>query len=208
MEIPSFLNNIYVKLNNIYVRNLLALILVIIILIFIVLLWLNIYTRHGSAVEVPNVKGLSVEKAAPLFSGKKLHYIVIDSIFIKNAVPGSIAETTPLAGAKVKKGRTVYLKLIAYLPQLIAVPDVKDTSQRQSMSMLRSLGFENVVIKMVPGAFRDLVSGIEYNGKLLEAGKRLPADAPLSLLVSAGSSDNLFLENPIDSGDVSSDDSE
>jgi len=195
---------------NIYVRNLLGLILAVIILVSAVLLWLNIYTQHGKSVKVPDVRGISVEKAAPFFAKNKLDYVVVDSVYVKNAIPGSIAETTPPVGSMVKLGRTIYLKVNAYLPLLVAIPDVKDTSQRQALAMLRSLGFENIEIKMAPGAYRDLVTGLESKGSPIGAGQRVPADTPLSLLVSSGSDDIMLLENPIDSIDttnVSADDS-
>jgi len=196
--------------SNIYIKNLLGLILAVIILISVILLWLNIYTRHGKSVQVPDVKGLSVEKAAPFFVKSNLNYAVIDSVYIKNAIPGSIAEATPPVGSMVKSGRTVYLKINAYLPQLVSIPDIKDTSQRQSLAMLRSLGFENIVIKPVPGAYRDLVVGLESKGTPIEPGQRVPADTPLSLLVSSGSDDIMPLDNPgdsIDTTNVSSDES-
>ena len=194
-------------LKNIYIRNLLGLILVIVILVSAVLIWLNIYTQHGKEVEVPNVKGLMVGNAAIFFTEKNLNYTVIDSVFVKNAIPGSIAETTPPVGSKVKEGRIIYLKVNAYLPLLITIPDVKDSSQRQSLAMLRSLGFENVNVKMVSGVYRDLVMGLESRGALLEAGQRVPAGTPLSLLVSSGSEETLLLENPADSIEVNADDS-
>ena len=194
-------------LKNIYIRNLLGLILVFIVLIVAVLVGLNRYTQHGKAVETPNVRGLTVEKAAPFFTSKDLNYAVIDSVFIRNAVPGTIAETTPPVGSKVKKGRTIYLKVFSYLPQLVTIPDVKDSSQRQSEAILRSLGFENVVIKTVPGAYRNLVMGIESRGVAMEAGQRVPANTPLSLLVSSGSDDIVPLETPVDSTDVNTDES-
>jgi len=197
-------------LNNIFIKNLLGLILVSILLAIIVLMWLNHYTQHGKAVEVPDVKGLSIEKAKPFFANKSLNYLIIDSVFIKNATPGTIAETTPMVGSMVKKGRTIYLKVTSYLPLLITLPDVKDSSQRQALAMLRSLGFENVVIKMVPGAYIDLVMGLEIRGVSVEAGQHVPADTPLSLLVSSGSDDIMPLDNPgdsIDSTGVSSDES-
>jgi beta-lactam-binding protein with PASTA domain len=197
-------------LNNIYVRNLLGLILATVVLIFAVLLWLNVYTRHGESVLVPDVKGISVEKAEPFFIKNKLNYTVVDSVYINNAIPGSIAETTPPVGSPVKLGRTIYLKVNAYLPQLIAVPDVKDASQRQSLAMLRSWGFGNITIKQVPGAYQDLVMGLESKGTPIEPGQRIPANTPLSLLVSSGSDDIMPLDNPGDTGDttnVSSDES-
>ena len=185
--------------NNIFIRNFLGLILVTVVLVSVVLIWLNFYTQHGKAVEVPDVKGISVEMAGPLFTSKNLSYMVVDSVFIKNAVPGSIAETTPHAGSKVKEGRTIYLKVIAYLPQLITIPEVKDTSLRQSLAMLKSLGFENVETKMVPGAYKELVLGLESKGTPIEAGQRVPANTHLSLLVSSGSGGVFLLENPDDS---------
>jgi len=184
--------------NNIYIKNLLGLILATVIIIAVVLLWLNIYTQHGKSVKVPDVKGISVEKAEPFFIKNKLNYAVVDSVYVKNAIPGSIAETTPPVGSMVKVGRTIYLKINSYLPQLVAVPDVKDTSQRQSLAMLRSLGFESITIKQVPGAYRDLVVGLESKGAPIEAGQRIPADTPLSLLVSSGSDDIMLLDNPSD----------
>jgi len=194
-------------LKNIYVRNLLGLILITILLTVAVLIWLNHYTQHGKVVEVPDVKGLSVEKAESFFTKKRLKFSVVDSTFNKNATPGSIAETTPPMGSMVKEGRTVYLKINAFLPQLITIPEVKDASQRQSLARLRSLGFENIEIKMVPGVYKDLVLGLESKGSPLEAGQRLPANAPLSLLVSSGSDDILLMENPVDSGEVTPDES-
>jgi beta-lactam-binding protein with PASTA domain len=183
---------------NIYLRNLLLLIFIAAALIGGVLLWLNRYTQHGEAVEVPDVKGLSVEKAAPFFTNNSLNYEVVDSIFVKNATPGSIAETTPPIGSKVKKGRTVFLKINACLPSLITIPDLKDFSQRQSLAMLRSLGFEKIEIKIVPGIYQNLVVGLESRGMPLEAGSKVPANTQLSLLVSSGSEEILLLEDTLE----------
>jgi len=194
-------------LKNIYIRNLLGLILVIILFAFMLTFWLNHYTQHGEAVEVPNVKGLTVENAAELFEKNNLNYTVIDSVFFKGAIPGTVAETTPSIGSMVKEGRIVYLKVNAFLPLLITIPDVKNSSQRQSFAMLKSLGFENVSVKMVKGDYADLTVGLESKGSPLEAGRRVPADTPLSLLVSSGSSDIVPLGNSDDSIEITPDDS-
>ena len=192
-------------LKNIYIRNLLGLTLITVLLLFAVLTGLKRYTQHGEAVEVPDVKGISVKNAEPFFTKKNLSFAIIDSVFIKNVAPGSILETIPPVGSMVKQGRTIYLKVTTYQPQLIAIPDVKDVSQRQSMSMLRSLGFENVDVKLVSGAYKDLALGIECRGVSMETGQRVPANMPLTLLVSIGSEDILLLENPVDSVEVSVD---
>jgi beta-lactam-binding protein with PASTA domain len=180
---------------NSYIKNLLLAVLIVFVLLFAVLNWLEIYTRHGEEVEVPNVKGLLVERAEPLFTGKNLYCQIIDSTYSKSTVPGSIIETIPPIGSKVKRGRTIYLKINSFTARLVSVPDVKDISQREAMAKLQSLGFEKVEIRVVPGAYRDLVVGLGSRGISLEFGDKIPINTPLYLLVSSGTEEVIFPEN-------------
>jgi beta-lactam-binding protein with PASTA domain len=188
MRIGNFLKNIYVK-------NLLAAILVIVVLVLAVLTWLKTYTQHGQSVEIPDVKGLLVENAEPVFASKELNYQVIDSVFSKGAKPGSIVESVPPIGSKVKRGRTIYLKINSYTAQLLSIPNVNGISQRQAFAMLKSIGFENVSIKFVPGAYRDLVVGLESGGAQLEPGDKVPINISLSLVVSSGTGEITSFED-------------
>ena len=158
------------------------------------LYWLNVYTNHGKAVIIPDIKGLKVEDAIPLLEGKTLQYVIIDSMFVKNATPGTILETTPPIGASVKEGRTIYITVNSLSALKIAIPDVIDLSQRQGTSMLRSLGFESIDTKLVPGAYNDLIVGLESRGQKVDAGTKLPSNTPLVLLVSSGTEVPTFSE--------------
>jgi beta-lactam-binding protein with PASTA domain len=171
---------------HLFIANLLLAAIIIGILLSILLVWLNIYTKHGSQVQVPDVKGLSIEEAAPLFQNKSLNYTVIDSMFVKNIAPGNIVETVPPVGTSVKEGRTIYLTVNSTNVKKLSIPDVIDMSQRQGLSMLNSIGFESVTIKTVPGAFRNLIIGLETRGATLKPGDKVVSDAPLTLLVSSG----------------------
>ncbi|MCL1936958.1 MAG: PASTA domain-containing protein [Candidatus Azobacteroides sp.] len=180
---------------NIYVKNLLLACLILFVLVYLVLGWLDTYTKHGRQVIVPPVEGLQVAEAAPFFKQRSLRYAVIDSIFIRNRPFGSILETIPPVGTNVKEGRTIYLTVNASGAPLLIVPGVKDVSQRQAYAMLRSLGFESITVQKIRGAYKDLVVGLETSGKQLNAGDRLPADAPLTLVVSSG--DDKTWENDV-----------
>jgi beta-lactam-binding protein with PASTA domain len=180
--------------SNIYIKNLLIAVFIFVALVFIVLRWLDSYTNHGEKVIVPDVKGLSVADAAPLLEHQTLQYVVIDSSFVKNRLPGSILETIPPVGTSVKEGRTVYITVNSHTARMLIVPGVKDMSQRQAFAMLKSLGFEQVNIQIVPGAFQDLVLGLETGGQVLNSGDRIPADTPLILLVSSGQEEIAFPE--------------
>lgn len=189
--------NVSKLFNNIFVKNILLAIIVFLLLVFIVLRWLDAYTNHGEQVAVPDVKGLQLLEAASFFNQRELKYEVIDSSFVKNKLPGSILETVPPVGTNVKKGRTIYITINAYTAQLLVIPAVKDMSQRQALSILRSIGFESIETKVVPGTYKDLVLGLETQGKLLEAGDRVPANAVLNLLVSSGSAGYVFPDEEI-----------
>jgi beta-lactam-binding protein with PASTA domain len=171
---------------HILLANLLLALIILIVLVYILLFWLDKYTNHGKAVEVPNVKGLRIEDAASFFQTNELYYTVIDSQFVKNAVPGTILETIPPIGTSVKKGRTIYLTVNSFSAQLVTIPDVVNISQRLALSMLRSLGFESIREELVPGAFRGLVIGLETRGNALSAGDKIPGNSPLTLLISSG----------------------
>lgn len=188
--------NVQKIFNNIYVWNILAAIVVLVILVFITLGWLDKYTRHGESVEIPDIKGLTIENADPFFRAKNLQYQIIDSVFNRNAAPGTVVETVPPIGTRVKEGRTIYVTLNSFSSQSLIVPEVSDYSQRQAIAVLKSVGFENVEIKIVPGAYRDLVVGLERQGVPLDAGERVPITASLTLLVSSGQEE---IEIPQDS---------
>ena len=181
-------------LNNIWVKNLLLAIAVFLLLIFGVLKWLDIYTKHGSRIEIPDVRGMQVDEAAHFFTQKKLNYEVIDSAFVRNKQAGSILETMPPSGSFVKEGRTIYITINAKTAKLLTVPYVKDMSQRQALAILKSVGFETIEVKLIPGVFKELVLGLESKGQSLEQGDRLPANTPLTLLVSLGNEGNILWE--------------
>jgi beta-lactam-binding protein with PASTA domain len=166
--------------------NLLLAIVIVCVLLSVLLIWLNIYTKHGKQIQVPDVKGLSVEEATPFFHNQSLNYIVIDSMFVKNAAPGSILETIPPIGTSVKEGRIIYLTVNSTSVRKLIIPDVIDMSQRQGLAMLRSIGFESINIKNIPGAYRNLVIGLETRGKTLQPGDKVSGDTPLTLLISSG----------------------
>ncbi|MDR1722626.1 MAG: PASTA domain-containing protein [Tannerella sp.] len=162
------------------------------ILIGIVLKGIDSYTNHNQAVLVPDVKGLQLEDAAPFFEKNFLHYTVIDSIYSKDVMPGAIVELSPEVNSKVKKNRIVYVTINAKTEEMAAIPEVTDVSFRQAYALLKSTGFFDVELKYVSGEFRDLAIGVEYGGKIVNTGTRVPMTAKLVLVLGDG---NLYKEN-------------
>ena len=177
-------------LGNNILLNIVAIGVVAILLLILTLLFLNVYTRHGQNVVVPQLQGLQEEEAEAMLKSKGLDIMVVDSIFKKEAVPGSIIDQTPKPNNKVKEGRDIYVTIYARNPQQISVPGLVDFSTRQAIALLNSIGFTQIAIEEVPAQYSGLVMSVEYRGKKLMPDEQIPAGSPLKLVVSSGMVDD------------------
>lgn len=184
-------------LKNPIVISLLLAILILWGLIYGTLVWLDIYTRHNEAVVIPDVKGMTMEEAAPFLAEKGIRYNIIDSVFSKDVDPGAIVEIVPTPGSKVKEGRIVFVTINAKTSQMARIPEVQDLSFRQVYALLTSIGFKSIEVKYVAGDYKDLAIGVEWNEKILEEGQHVPLNAHLTLVVSGGfeETDSLALDS-------------
>jgi len=201
------------KTNKYFWLNLIAMMAVVILLLFGVLKWLDVYTRHGEAVVVPDVKGMTVGEAEMLLRNHGLVCVVSDSNYVKNKPAGSILELNPSAGQKVKEGRTIYLTINTLDTPLRLVPDVADNSSvRQAQAKILAAGFKLSESELISGE-KDWVYGVKYKGRQLNMGDKVPVGATLTLLVGDGEtlvqdSDSLgIVEDAAGTTDVSTDDS-
>lgn len=164
-------------------------ILIVVLLIAGTLALLNVYTKHSESVAVPNIKGLQVEEAAGILNANSLTYVVIDSAYLSNGKPGAITEQIPDEGAKVKKGKKIYLKIQAKGRQMVSIPPLRDYSQRQAEEQLKALGFKNIIINEVPSQYKGLVIAIEFNGREVLPDQKIPKGATIKMTVGSGSDD-------------------
>ena len=74
------------------IKTLVLMIIVFFLLIALTLYGLKLYTRHGKAVIVPEVKTMILPDALRILDREGFRYDIIDSLFIDGAVPGSVIE--------------------------------------------------------------------------------------------------------------------
>lgn len=200
--------------NKYFWANLIAMIIVVALALFGVLKGLDIYTRHGEAVVVPNVKGMGVAEAEKLFRNQGLSCIVSDSSYVKNLPAGCILDYNPSAGQKVKEGRTIYLTINTLSTPLQAVPNVADnSSMRQAQARLLASGFKLAENQYIPGE-KDWVYGVKYKGHTLTNDEQVPVGATLTLIVGdggdlpqEGDSTGVETGTPVSTGDSAADES-
>ncbi len=174
------------SLRNSIVKNIILIIVTGIVLLIITLLSLFIYTRHNKSVDVPQVKGLQLKEAKILLKSQGLKFIVIDSLYDKNSIPGAIIEQVPSANSRTKSGREVFLTVYSIKPPVLAIPGLVDYSYRQAEALLTSMGFEQLTIQEVPSEYKGLVKAVEYRGRRLQPEEKIPAGSPLTIIVGSG----------------------
>ena len=175
--------------------NILAMFLTVVMLLIVLFVGLSVYTRHGQAVEVPDIKGMRVQEAEKILEHRNLICLVSDSTYNKDLPAGTILDFNPKAGQMVKEGHIIYLTVNTVHVPLQLVPDVADNSSiRQAQARLAAAGFKFEKAEFVSGE-RDWVYGVKYNGKLLKAGDRIPTGASLVLLIGDGGGEMLDIDS-------------
>lgn len=181
--------------NHPIIANLIYIIVTACIILWLTLIWLDAWTGHGDYREVPNVKGLTYDKALLLLEENDLQAVLSDSIFSNDVVPGQIVDQVPNSGAKVKPERAVYVTINAYSPRTVTMPNLTDISLRQARSIIEGLGIKKINIVEVPSEYKDLVMCVKYNGLPISAGMRVPVTASLTIEVGRGYEENDSIVN-------------
>lgn len=183
MDKKEFSRFLYFFTHNFLLKNLFLAFSILVALFLLTLLWLNIYTHHGEALQVPNLVGLSLNDASNLLGNEELHYQIIDSVFQPDKKPGIVVEQQPTPGSFVKSYRDVYITINARTPPGIPIPDVRDLSLRPAQALLENMGLHVVNVEYVPSEFSNLVKDLKYQGRILAPGQAIPAGSMVTLVV-------------------------
>jgi beta-lactam-binding protein with PASTA domain len=160
-----------------------------VVLGFITLQLLNVYTSHGEAVAIPDLRGLQKEEAQKVLEKKDLRIEVIDSVFMADKEPGVVVEQNPTAESKIKKGRKVYVVINSKIKKKIPLPDVREISLRQAQSILESVGLKVASVEYIPSEFKNLVQQVKVNKNIIETGQSVLVGSQVVLVVGQGLSE-------------------
>lgn len=163
--------------------NLIAMVVVGIALCIGVWVWMLQYTMHGEGVDVPDVKGMTINDAKYALDKLELVTVVVDSAYVREQPAGIVLEQTPGSGSRVKSGREIYLTVNQKQTPTNTIPDIAgNCSRREAEARLRALGFKIGPMEFVPGD-PDWVIALKVNGREVYSGERVPCDAPVVLVI-------------------------
>jgi len=184
-------------MSNIFTSKKLYINLLIIIILGILLLLGTIYslssfTRHGEEIEVPDFTGFYLSEVKEDVQYSEYKFTITDSIFDNNAEKGSIIAQIPAAGEMVKKGRNIYLTVVAINPEMVTMPALLDLSLRSAQSKLETYGIEILKLSYVPNIAKDAVVEVKFNDEEIYAGDRLEKGSGVELVLGLGSQRELI----------------
>lgn len=171
-----------------FVKQLLIAFVGLLIFIFVIMKWLQVTTNHSQKIEVPNLDKIQLEEVEKKLTALDLKFIVLDSANFNPDYPKkSVISQSPDPGDFVKENRKIYLTLNPSGYKNIALPNVLGRTKRQATSELTAIGFKissNFIL--VSDIAKDVVRGVQFNGKNVNVGDKIPQNSVLTLKLGDG----------------------
>lgn len=178
--------------------NLGAIFVSLFILAYLALCFLDLWTHHGSTTVVPDVVGMDIRRGILVLEDAHLEVEIADSVYTKSHPPGSIVDVIPQPNSVVKKGREVYVTIVAFSPEPVIIDILLvDASAKQAEAYLRSKGLR-VEKRYVPSEYADIVVSAKCNGQNLTVGSRVTVDDTIVLEVGKVPEPEMEEMSPLD----------
>ncbi|MDA3853317.1 MAG: PASTA domain-containing protein [Bacteroidales bacterium] len=179
----TFFRFIFTKL---FLKQFLLAIVISAVLFLATVIGLRIFTHHGEAILVPDIKGYNEAQVARVISANNLRYEIIDSIYTEEVLPGTVFDQIPPAGAFVKEDRKLFLILNAIRSERVIMPSLKNVSLRQAKVMITQNGLKLGQIIYVSSEYKDLVINQLMNDTLVTPGAMVRKFSTVDLYVGRG----------------------
>ena len=146
--------------------NLFAMAVLVVLISLGVKYGLDVYTHHGEAIQVPNVKYKGFKDAERILEGLGLVVHVSDTGYVKTLPPDCVLEQNPDAGEMVKSGHVIYLTLNALTTPTLTLPE-KDwvygvLVRGKNVNSGDKISVEDSVVIQVGNGMRDASDSVNY----------------------------------------------
>lgn len=156
-----------------------------VVIVMIVIFGLSIYTRHGTGVPVPQLRGMQVERAISLLKEQGFEF-KIDSVYVLDQTPGAVVEQDPDPGTNVKENRTIYLTVVTRLAPPITLPDLEPYTYREAAATLANYGLKVGDTVYKSDIARDRILEMRFGGQPIKAGTKIPKGSRIDLVLGNG----------------------
>lgn len=156
------------------------------VLIFIIAKSLDSYTGRGEYILVPPLQAMNGDSLVLNSDENFLQYVIIDSIFDSKSIPGTVSQQYPTVGAKVKKGRKIYLTIITKGREYIPMPNLVDLSIRRAIDVINQSRLTVNQLIFVENFARNAVLAQLIRQDTIAADSMVLIGTPINLVVGNG----------------------
>lgn len=187
----------YLK-SRVFLAQLIAAMAIVGVLGYLFFHWITFVTHHGDEITVPNLSRMNEDQVEEKLDALDLDYVIIDTVDYNPKFPKlAVVEQEPEAGAKVKQGRQIYIKINSDTYKMVSIPDLVDKTYRQAVPTLKAIGLAEGDISYVPHMGKDMVLEMRINGKKVKPGEKVLKATKIDLVLGDGKV--VFDETEIDS---------
>lgn len=172
--------------SKLFAKQFLLSIVIAMLLFVATVIALRVFTHHGHAIQVPDLKGYNEAQVMRVVTDNELRYEIIDSIFTEEVLPGTVYDQIPPAGSFVKRSRKLFLVLNAIKGEKVPMPSLKNVSLRQAKVMITQGGLKVGKLIYVSSEYKDLVVGQLMNDSIVEPGLMVSKFSTVDLYVGRG----------------------
>ena len=184
--------------SKVFFAQVLSVLAIVAVLTYAFFHWITFITHHGDEITVPDLSKLSELEVEEKLDALDLNYQIIDTVDYKLDYPKlSVVLQEPIAGSKVKGGRTIYIKINADTFKMVSLPDLIEKTYRQAVPTLKAIGLQEGQITYVPYLGKDMVLKMLLNGKEVKPGTKILKNSVIDLVLGDGKV--VFNESELDS---------
>jgi beta-lactam-binding protein with PASTA domain len=132
---------------------------------------------------------MTINEAEREAAKNSLNIQVIDSVFLSKHKKGSVIDQNPPPDFKVKKNRTVFLTINAFLTEKVKMPNLVGISQRQAEATIENIGLKTGKIEYIPDIAVNNVLGQKYRNRDIPEGTLIEKGSSIDLVLGKGLSE-------------------
>lgn len=178
----------YLKTST-FQKNIVTILIVTAFLFLGLYVGLKVYTKHGDAIEVPQVKGMQIQQAMAALEKAGLEY-ALDSVYQMDMKPGLVIEQDPEPRAHVKTGRTIYLTYITQVSPEVAFPNIIDKTFIEASAILKNQSLKVGDTIYIADIAKDVVLDVKFAGQPIQAGRMIAKGSKITVVLGNGRGDN------------------
>lgn len=148
--------------------------------------FLNTYTHQDQKIEVPDLKGLTIDEVKVVLEDLKLRSEVLEIGAYRSEIPkGAVLEQEPLPGQIVKEKRKIYVTINPQGYAMSSIPEFYGKTKKEIEQIIVNSGF-------IIGEYEEVedigtvIRGLKYKEQVLSKGDKLPKMSVVDIVIGNG----------------------